>query len=288
MSVRGSAPGSACELRDVTVSFGDRVGVGPVSLRIAAGEAVALVGPSGAGKTSLLRVIAGQLAPSVGVVRLAGRDPHRPRGRAELPRLVGLLPQRLDLIPQLSVKHNVQAGALGRWGVLRSLAALVLPLEHPPARDAVARVGLSDLFQQRVAELSGGEQQRVALARLLVQDPAVVLADEPVASLDPALADDLLTLLRDLVGERDRTLVASLHTPDLARRHFDRIVGLRGGRVAFDLPPDEVTEDVLHALYGTLPGDPGPGDSGFGDPGPGDPGLGDAGLGDPDAVRRPC
>jgi phosphonate transport system ATP-binding protein len=232
----------------VTVTYDGAVAVGPVSLRVAAGEAVALVGPSGAGKTSLLRVLAGQLVPSGGAVRLAGREPAR-LPRAELPRRVGLVSQRLDLIPQLSVKHNVQAGALGRWGLLRSLAALVLPLEHPPARDAATRVGLGELFAQRVAELSGGEQQRVALARLLVQDPAIVLADEPVASLDPALADDLLALLRRLVRERGRTLVTSLHTPDLARRHFDRLVGLRDGRVAFDLPTREVTDDVLRALY---------------------------------------
>lgn len=243
---------AACELREATVSFGGRVVAGPVSLRIEAGEAVALVGPSGAGKTTLLRVLAGQIRPTGGQVRLGGADPARLRGRAELPRLVGLVPQRLDLIPQLSVKHNVQAGALGRWGTLRSLAALVLPLEHPPAREAVARMGLRELYHQRVADLSGGEQQRVAVARLLVQDPAVVLADEPVASLDPALANDVLALLRDLARERDRTLVASLHTPELARRHFDRIIGLRDGRVAFDLPPRAVTGDVLDALYRAL------------------------------------
>lgn len=230
------------------MSYGGRVAVGPVSLRVEAGEAIALVGPSGAGKTSLLRVLAGQLAPSAGAVSLAGRDPLRLPSR-ELPRRVGLVSQRLDLIPQLSVKHNVQAGALGRWSLPRSLAALVLPLEHPPARDAAARVGIAELFGRRVADLSGGEQQRAALARLLVQDPEVVLADEPVASLDPALADDLVALLRDRARDRGRTLVASLHTPELARRHFDRIVGLRDGRIAFDLPSAEVTGDVLDDVY---------------------------------------
>lgn len=238
-----------CELHAVTVSYRGRLAVGPVSLRIAGGETVALVGPSGAGKTSLLRVLAGQLRPSSGRVSLGGTDPLRLRGRTALPRLVGLVPQRLDLIPQLSVKHNVQAGALGRWGVLRSLAALLLPLEHPPARDGADRLGLGERFHQRVADLSGGEQQRVALARLLVQDPEVLLVDEPVASLDPALADDLLALLRDLAREQGRTLVASLHTPDLARRHVDRIIGLRDGRVAFDLPSRQVTADVLRSLY---------------------------------------
>lgn len=246
--MRGNG-GAAGELLEASVTYGDRTVAGPVSLRIASGEAVALVGPSGAGKTTLLRVLAGQVPPTGGRVLLAGTDPALLRGRSALPSLVGLVPQSLDLIPQLSVKHNVQAGALGRWGTVRALAALMLPVEYPPAREAVVRLGLAELYHQRAADLSGGEQQRVALARLLVQDPALVLADEPVASLDPALADDVLVLLRDLARERDRALVASLHAPDLARRHFDRIIGLREGRIVFDLPPREVTGDVLDGLY---------------------------------------
>ena len=248
----GVVRADACVLDRVTVTYGGRPAVGPVSLTVPAGQAVALVGPSGAGKTTLLRVVAGQVAPSTGTVALAGRDPGRTRGRTELPGLVGLLPQRLDLVPQLSVRHNVQAGALARWGVLRSLAALLLPLEHPPAVEAVRRVGLSELSAARVADLSGGEQQRAAIARLLVQDPALLLADEPVASLDPARADQLLGLLRGMAGEDGRTLIASLHSPELACRHFERVVGLRDGRVVFDLPPERVTPEVLEPLYRLL------------------------------------
>lgn len=264
-----SAP-PACELDGVTVSYGAEVAVGPVSLRVEPGEAVALVGPSGAGKTTVLRVLAGTVRPAGGSVRLAGWDLDGLRGRADLPRLVGMLPQGLDLVPQLSVKHNIQAGTLGRWGFARSLAALVLPLEHPPARAAARRLGVEPLFTRRVAELSGGEQQRVALARLLVQDPALVLADEPVASLDPARADDLLALLCEAARERGRTLVASLHTPDFARRHFDRIVGLRDGRVTFDLPPAAVTAEVLERVYrliGPVPAADAPPGAGGGGPG---------------------
>ena len=239
----------ACVLDAVTVSYAGRTAVGPLSLTVPAGQAVALVGPSGAGKTTVLRVLAGQVAPASGAVVLAGQDLAHLRSRREMSRLVGLLPQRFDLVPQLSVRHNAQAGALGRWGILRSLAALLLPLEHPPAREAVRRVGLSEVSAIRVADLSGGEQQRVAIARLLVQDPAVLLADEPVASLDPARADQLLGLLRGRAGDDGRTLVASLHAPELARRHFDRVVGLRDGRIVFDLPPAQVTDDLLEGLY---------------------------------------
>lgn len=242
----------AAVLTAATVVYGSLAAVGPLSLTIEAGQAVALVGPSGSGKTSLLKLLAGQVEPAAGRVTVAGRDLARSRGRRELPRLVGLLPQRLDLVPQLSVKHNVQAGALGRWGVLRSLGALLLPVEHPAARAAVTRMGLGSRFEDRVADLSGGEQQRVALARLLVQDPALVLADEPVSSLDPARADQLLGLLRTAAREDGRTLVTSLHDPELARRHVDRIIGLRDGRVQFDLPPHRVTPDLLSALYRLL------------------------------------
>jgi phosphonate transport system ATP-binding protein len=245
-------PGSGCELREVSVAYHATPAVGPVSLRVPAGQSVALVGPSGAGKTTLLRVLAGQVAPTTGQVLVAGRDLAGLHGRRDRARTVGIMSQRLDLVPQLSVKHNVQAGVLGRWGLARSLAALLLPLEHPPAREAVARVGLEDHFGTRVADLSGGQAQRVALARLLVQDPKVLLADEPAASLDPARADDLLALLHQIARRNGHTVVTSLHDPDLARRHVDRVVGLREGKVLFDLPPDSVTDDMLQALYRLL------------------------------------
>lgn len=250
----GASPprGVDCRLEGVVVAYGATLAVGPVSLHLPAGQSVALVGPSGAGKTSLLRVLAGLVAPTAGHVTIGGRPMGELRGSRALARLVGLASQRLDLVPQLSVKHNVQAGALGRWGLVRSIAALVLPLEHPPARQAVSSMGLGKLFDRRVGDLSGGEQQRVALARLLVQDPLVMLADEPVASLDPARADHLLGLLRAASVDDGRTLVASLHLPDLARRHFDRIIGMREGRIVFDLPSSEVTAEGLDGLYRLL------------------------------------
>jgi phosphonate transport system ATP-binding protein len=245
-------PGGGCELREVSVAYGATPAVGPVSLRVPAGQSVALVGPSGAGKTTLLRVLAGQLAPTTGQVLVAGRDLAELHDRRDRARAVGIMSQRLDLVPQLSVKHNVQAGVLGRWGLARSLAALLLPLEHPPAREAVERVGLADHFGTRVAALSGGQAQRVALARLLVQDPAVLLVDEPAASVDPARADDLLALLHQAARRNGHTVLTSLHDPDLARRHVDRVVGLREGKVLFDLPPDSVTDEMLQSLYRLL------------------------------------
>jgi phosphonate transport system ATP-binding protein len=138
---------------------------------------------------------------------------------------------------------------LGRWGIARSLAALLLPLEHPAARRAIARVGLEARLHDRVGLLSGGEQQRVALARLLVQDPSILLADEPISSLDPALSDDLLGLVTGMAGHGGRSVVVSLHEPAFALRHFERIVAMRGGRIAFDRPADAVTREALDDVY---------------------------------------
>lgn len=210
---------------------------------------VALIGPSGAGKTTLLRLVTGMLQPVTGEVVLYGVRPTDLKDTAQRTRLVGMMQQRLDLVSQLSVRHNVDAGMLGRWGLARSLAALFLPLSYQPTNAALDRVGLAGRESERVSRLSGGEQQRVAMARLLVQDSEVIVADEPVSSLDPALADDLLGLLREISRERGRTVIASLHTPELARTHFDRAIGLRDGSVAFDVPASELTGELLDAVY---------------------------------------
>lgn len=239
----------ACSLRGVGHAFAGRAALEQIDLDVPAGQTLALVGPSGAGKTTLLRVLAGLVEPDRGTVMLHGRHLSELHPARERPRAVGMMQQRLDLVPQLSVKHNVQAGLLGRWSLLRSLAALLLPLEHPAARRALARVGLAGRLHDRLGLLSGGEQQRVGLARLLVQDAALVLADEPISSLDPARSDDLLGMLVGLAEDHGRTVVVSLHEPAFAVRHFQRIVALRDGRVAFDLPAEQVTAADLEALY---------------------------------------
>ena len=244
-----SAP--AVSLRGVGVVFGTLHALEGIDLEVRSGERVALAGPSGAGKTTVLDLCTGRIVPSTGSVSVLGHDLAvlRPAQLRAVRRRIGSIHQQLDLAGPLRVVHNVNAGHLGRWSTARSLRSLARPLEVSTARETLGRVGIADKLYERTDRLSGGEQQRVALARVLVQRPELVLADEPVASLDPARAEEVMDLLGALAGDGGRTLVVSLHDFELARRRCDRVVGLRGGRVLFDLPAGEVTDEHRTALY---------------------------------------
>ena len=244
-----SSASCAVELTTVSKQYGPKEAILPLSLTIEPGERVAFLGPSGGGKTTLLRLLSGQLETSTGTILLCGRDLAKmPTGR-EVSQLVGMIHQQFDLVPNLSALQNALAGQLGEWSLLKSLVSLVWPLNRSVGLSALARVGVEETAYQRAGNLSGGEQQRVAIARLLVQDPRVILADEPVSSLDPARAGEVLQLLVGIADEAGKTLVASMHSVELAREHFSRLIGLRNGMVTFDLPSHEVTEDMLHDLY---------------------------------------
>jgi phosphonate transport system ATP-binding protein len=233
----------------VSKAYGATPALAPLSLTIDRGEAVAVVGPSGAGKTTLLHLLGGVIQPTDGEVALGGHLLADLSPGRELSRLVGVIHQQFDLVPQLSALHNVLAGHLGKWGLARSLVSLVSPMDRDTARQALERVGLKDKLHERAFRLSGGEQQRVAIARLLVQDPDVIIADEPVASLDPARSRDLMGLLSGIVEESDKTLIASVHSAELVRAFFSRAVGLRSGELVFDVPVEELTDDMLESVY---------------------------------------
>jgi phosphonate transport system ATP-binding protein len=239
----------AFQVEGLARRYGERVALARLDLNIAQGETVALVGPSGAGKTTLLHLLAGILEPTEGCARVLGTPAHELGAGSLRADRIGVMHQSLDLVPNLSVMHNVLAGNLGRWGLGRSLASLLRPRELDRARAALRRVGLETRLHERTSRLSGGEQQRVALARLLVQRPHAFLADEPVSSLDPARADALVRLLVRMAEEGGHTLVASLHAVNLATSHFRRIIGLRDGFVVFDRAAGDVTSDDLAHLY---------------------------------------
>jgi phosphonate transport system ATP-binding protein len=238
------------ELEAITVPGRQQPRLANLSLRIEAGERVALLGPSGAGKSSLIAVANGLLAPGSGQVRWEGQPPARAgRRRRRQQARIGTLWQDLRLIEELTVQQNLNAARLAVWGWPRALLNLLLPLDTAACQEALRRMELDPaLLDQPVAALSGGQRQRVAMARMLRQEPTLLLADEPLASLDPRLAAELLALLL-AQAQPPRALLLSLHRPDLLAG-FDRVIGLREGRLLFDQPLPRIDAGLLAELYG--------------------------------------
>ena len=241
------------ELSQARKSFGSVRALSSIDLQIARGERVALIGASGSGKTTLLRLFGAQLAPDRGEVRVLGCNPLvlGERKLRELRSRLGYLPQDLGLVPNLRVLQNVVAGRCGRRSILGSLRDLILPAVGVRRRiyELLERVGIAEKMYDRADTLSGGQQQRVAVARALFQEPAVILADEPVSAVDPARARDVLELLTRLSEEEGLTLLVSMHQLDLAREFFPRLVGLKHGNVHFDGKPSELGSEGLSALF---------------------------------------
>ena len=224
-----------------------------VTLALAAGERAAVIGPSGAGKTTLVRVLGTSLKPGEGSVTVLGSAPWR-LSASELRRLrarIGVVHQSPPIPPRLRVVTAVLAGRLGAWSVAQSLASLLHPRDIEGAHEALDRFGIADRLFDRCDRLSGGQLQRVGIARVLYQRPALMLADEPVSALDPTLADEAIAALVAQSEASGATLVASLHAVDLALKWFPRVIGMRAGEIAFDLPVAQVTSSMLHELYAT-------------------------------------
>ncbi|MFT4840318.1 MAG: phosphonate transport system ATP-binding protein [Planctomycetota bacterium] len=222
-----------------------------VTLTIPRGQHVALIGPSGAGKTTLLRMISGIVWPTSGVVRVLEQRVDALHGRRlrEFQRRIGFLHQQHNLVPQLRVAHNVLMGRLGAWSLWKSIWSLLRPVELDKARAALARLELADRLWALPNELSGGEQQRVAIARLMLQQPDIVLADEPVSALDVRLGRQVLEQLFELAGN-GRTLVVSLHSLNWLELGFDRVIAMKNGAVVHDGEPGSLTRPLLERIYG--------------------------------------
>ncbi|HLF48772.1 MAG TPA: phosphonate ABC transporter ATP-binding protein [Methylomirabilota bacterium] len=224
-----------------------------VNLEIGAGEFVALIGPSGAGKSSLLRCLNGMVVPTGGEVVVDGEAVTGARGD-RLRRIrarVGFVFQQFNLLRRLSVLENVLVGRLASTVHWRSLLPWFPAADMTRARAALSRMGLGGLEDRRVDTLSGGQQQRVAIARALVQEPRIILADEPMSSLDPALSHTVMELLRRINREDGITVITSLHVLELARAYGRRIVGLRDGRVVHDGPPESLTASAADRIFGS-------------------------------------
>lgn len=223
----------AIEARSLSKRYGNAVVIESVSLDVAAGEMVALVGPSGAGKSTLFRCLTRLAEPDRGEVFIHGRPLHGLSGRrlAKARREIGIVFQQYNLVRRLSALENVLAGRLAATPMWRVVLRRFDRSDCIRAAAALERVGLSAQLDQRTDTLSGGQQQRVAIARTLAQECRVLLADEPVASLDPDTAIMVLSLLKDLAREHGLAVLCALHQPELAERFADRILELRAGRI---------------------------------------------------------
>ena len=221
------------------------------SLTVGAGDLVVVLGGNGSGKTTLLRCVTRMLDPTSGEIWLGDTDLAALSGerlrQARLP--LAMIWQQANLVRRRSALANVASGALGRhtgwWTALGGFP----PEELRAAYDHLDAVGLAPFAGQRAGTLSGGQAQRVAIARALAQRPQVLLANEPVASLDPEAAHDIMRLLRRLAAEQELAVLCVLHQVELAYEYADRIVGIRAGRMAFDLPRSDVPRDMVRQLY---------------------------------------
>lgn len=228
-------------------AYGGRTVLRDLDLVVRPGEFVAVLGPSGAGKTTLIRCITGQLQPQQGRVLLHGQDVALLRGADR--RQVAVVFQQFNLVRRLSALHNVLAGRLGHVPAWRGWLRRFSRADTLLALQCLDRVGLLAQAGQRADTLSGGQQQRVAIARALAQQPQLIVADEPVASLDPAISAGILQLLQGICRDDGVAVVCSLHQVHLARQYAQRLVGLADGQLHFDGPAPQVDEQLTTTLY---------------------------------------
>ena len=227
-----------------------------IDLSVAQGEMVGLIGASGSGKSTLIRLIAGfeTIDKGQGKVRLFGQDcqvaVQRTRAIRELRHDVGIIFQQFNLVGRLTLLLNVLVGRLGRISRLRGTFGAFPETDRVKALEALERVGIVDKAYQRASTLSGGQQQRAAIARALTQEAKLILADEPIASLDPASAERVMTILRSINQQDKVTVIVSLHQIDHAFKHCDRIIALKDGRIIHDGDVDEITKEDIENLYG--------------------------------------
>jgi phosphonate transport system ATP-binding protein len=247
---------TAITVHNLSKSFGKKRALDNVSLEIQRGEMVALIGASGSGKSTLIRHICGlEIGEGgQGAIRVLGNamlESGRLASRARsMRRNVGVVFQQFNLVGRLSVLSNVLLGNLGRIPDWRGTLGLFTADEKRAARAALARVGIPEVAWQRASTLSGGQQQRAAIARTLVQRSDILLADEPIASLDPSSARRVMEILAAVNRDEQITCVVSLHQVEYARRYCPRTIALRDGRIVFDGPSSELTNQMLVELYG--------------------------------------
>lgn len=240
------------QFRNVTKTFGTRTAVNKVSFTIDEPQMIGVIGRSGAGKSTLLRMI-NRLTPAThGEIKINGEDILKLSGARmrRWQRDCAMVFQQFNLVPRLDVVTNVMLGRLNGHGTFQSLFNIFSAEDVTTALVALDRLGIVQEASKRAEELSGGQQQRVAIARALMQDPKMILADEPIASLDPMNAKIVMDALRQIHERDNKTVLCNLHTLDTARAYCDRVIGMRDGAVVFDGRPEQLTTQVAREIYG--------------------------------------
>lgn len=233
---------------------GERLALDNITFTIECGSIVSVIGPSGAGKTSLIRCINRLIPCTSGDVEINGESVLNAGSRRlkQLRKKTGMIFQNYNLVECLTVIENTLHGCLGSMPLYRSLFGLYSKAEKERAVSVLEDVGLSDHLYQRCADLSGGQKQRTGIARALMQEPDILLCDEPVSSLDPQTAQDLLNYVETIVRKKQLTCVMNLHHVEYAKRYSDRIIGLRNGAVVFDGTPDQLSDEALRRIFSSL------------------------------------
>ncbi|MCL9815757.1 phosphonate ABC transporter ATP-binding protein [Natronocalculus amylovorans] len=237
---------SRIEIDGLTKRFGDTVALDDVSFEVPAGEFVIILGVSGSGKSTLLRCMSGLTTPTEGEVRIDGRPMTAPRPE------VAMIFQQHNIVGDMTAYSNALSGGINRSGFLESVLQLQDKSEKQQALEALDTVGLLEEAQQKARRMSGGQQQRVGIARALVQEPNVLLADEPVASLDPGSAQDVMQYLKTASKDKGLSTFISLHQVNIARKFGERFIGLQNGKKVFDGYLDELTIDAIDEIYGDI------------------------------------
>ncbi|WP_294611462.1 phosphonate ABC transporter ATP-binding protein [Roseovarius sp.] len=236
----------------VTKSFGANTAVQAASFTVDRPMMIGIIGRSGAGKSTLLRILNRLTDATTGAITFEGMNVTALRGSAKRnwQAQCAMIFQQFNLVPRMDVVSNVLHGTLNRRSTLTSMFNLFPDADITRAIDILDRLGIAEHAPKRAEALSGGQQQRVAIARALMQDPRLILADEPIASLDPMNAQVVMQSLRDIHEQDGRTVIANLHTLDTARQFCDRVIGMRDGRIVFDGTPEQLTTGVARDIYG--------------------------------------
>lgn len=251
-SVKEYKPKNIIEFSDVSFKY---FKTGPTvldidSLSIKEGEKIAVIGPSGAGKTTFFRMINGYIQPDLGYIKIFNYKYERnSKLSREISRKIGFVFQEFHLVDRATVYQNVLWGRLGMVNPVLSILGIFSKKDKKAAMRAIEDVNLLEFAGKRADQLSGGQKQRVAIARALAQQPRIILADEPISNLDPALAEEILLLLSKLCQKYNTTLLMNLHQPALADSFADRVIGFRDGKVVFDNPPNFIDSKIMNSIF---------------------------------------